>query len=86
VEELDSEAEDWMDGLEKKYREALRVLLAEGEVSRDHLGRIAKEHHLLPTDLVDSINSWADESLGDFLIEDNGESFTLYRDLVPTDE
>ncbi|MCB1090095.1 MAG: TerB family tellurite resistance protein, partial [Verrucomicrobiae bacterium] len=91
VEEFNSQAEDgtapnaapWMEGLEERYQAALSEMLQHGEVTRDQLSEIAKKHHAMPVDLVDTINAWADESLGDFLIEDEGDRFVLYLDLVP---
>ena len=78
-----SDAPSWMEGLEDRYQAALSEILQHGEITRDQLSEIAKKHHAMPVDLVDTINAWADESLGDFLIEDEGDRFVLYLDLVP---
>ena len=36
----------------------------------------------MPTDLFNAINTWADETLGDFLLE-RGENIRIFRNLVP---
>ncbi len=81
--EIVSDAPSWMEGLEDRYQAALSEMLQHGEITRDQLAEIAKKHHTMPVDLVDSINAWADESLGDFLIEDEGDRLVLYLDLIP---
>ena len=38
---------------------------------------LATKHHLMPDDLLNTINTWADEALGDFLLE-RGENLRKY--------
>ncbi|MBL9145282.1 MAG: TerB N-terminal domain-containing protein [Verrucomicrobiaceae bacterium] len=72
----------WMDTLDARYRPPLAVLIAHDEVTIERFDRLAKEHHLLPDDLLHSINAWADESLGDFLLEKD-DTVRVFRDLLP---
>ncbi len=76
---------DWMESLDPTYKPALVAILTEGEtLSAAHLDGISDSLHLLPVAVVDSINSWSDEELGDFLLEDSGDgSFSIHREILP---
>ena len=52
-----------------------------GEAAR-HVDRIAVEAHLTPEDLLNNVNAWSDEALGDFLFE-RKENVRIYRNLLP---
>lgn len=80
--EIPSHTPDWMEDLDARYHSGLLRLLS--EPSPD-LPAIAKDYHLMPGDLLDGINTWADEALGDFLLEigDNG-IVNISRELIPT--
>lgn len=76
---------EWMEALDAPYRLALVTILAEGKELESHrLGEIAKTLHLLPVAIVDTINSWSDEELGDFLMEERADgAFTIYQEILP---
>ncbi len=76
----------WMEGLEIRYRAALQELVQQGEFTQEHLSATAARNHLMPLDLVDTVNAWADEALGDFLIDDQGDRFVIYLDLIPAND
>lgn len=75
---------DWMQSLESRYHLAfIEMITVTNGLSID-LAIIAGRHHLMTDDLVDGINGWSDEALGDFLIEmTDGNQATLRRDLLP---
>ena len=76
---------DWMESLDPAYRPALADIIAEGEIlANARLIEISEALHLVPVAVVDTINSWSDEELGDFLIEDSGDgSYAIYREILP---
>jgi uncharacterized tellurite resistance protein B-like protein len=76
---------EWMENLDPAYRPALVAILAEGEsLGPLRLAEISTSMHLLPVAIVDIINSWSDEELGDFLLEEGEEGvFSIYREILP---
>lgn len=76
---------EWMELLDPAYRPALAAIIAEGEIlAHARLIEISEALHLVPVAVVDTINSWSDEELGDFLIEDSGDgSYAIYREILP---
>jgi uncharacterized tellurite resistance protein B-like protein len=77
-----SEPVAWLVGLDKRYHAALLTLVSHDEISTADFDAIAAKHHLLPDDLLNSVNTWADETLGDFLLEP-GENVRIFRNLLP---
>ena len=76
---------EWMETLDAAYRPALVAILAEGETLEPlRLAEISETLHLLPVAMVDTINSWSDEALGDFLLEEREDgAFSIYREILP---
>lgn len=76
---------EWMETLDSAYQPALVAILAEGEaLAHLRLEEISESLHLIPVAVVDTINSWSDEELGDFLVEDSGDgSYAIYREILP---
>jgi len=74
----------WMASLEARYQPALLEIIVLPDGHAIDLAAIAGNHHLIADDLIDGINAWSDEALGDFLIEvtDDGLS-TIQRELLP---
>jgi uncharacterized tellurite resistance protein B-like protein len=64
-------------GLDPAFRPVLERLLNRDSWSRSEFHALAGEFHLMPLSIHDVINEWADESLGDFLLE--GEDPILIR-------
>ncbi len=72
----------WMKGLEVRFHAALLELAIFDELPAADFDKLAKKHRLLPDDLANSVNAWADEALGDFLLE-RSASVRVYRALLP---
>lgn len=68
-------------GLDTRYHAILMELLTRDEWTSDEFSTLARKHTCMPDGLVESINSWADEFYGDFLIEENG-TYTVHRNLL----
>ncbi len=68
-------------GLESRYGLALEELVAKNEWERQDLEDLARRHALMPNGLIDEINAWADECLGDYLIEGEGP-YTIRGELL----
>jgi hypothetical protein len=64
-------------GLDAAFHPVLDRLLAKESWPRSEFHALAGEFHLMPLSIHDVINEWADESLGDFLLE--GEDPILVR-------
>ena len=63
---------DQLMALDKRYHAPLAELLEQQVWSPDDLTKLAKRHQLMRTGMLDTINSWAYDSLGDeILVEDN---------------
>lgn len=75
---------EWLHGLETRYHAAIQHLVRHDEITPAEFDRIATIYHLMPNDLFDSVNAWADETLGDFLLE-RGENVRVFRILLPAD-
>lgn len=73
---------EWLSGIEERYQAAVLTLVRNDEITRNDFDCIAAEHHLLPDDLFNAVNTWADETLGDFLLE-RGENVRIFRSLLP---
>jgi uncharacterized tellurite resistance protein B-like protein len=72
----------WLSGLETRYHAAVLALVRHDEITTSDFDCLAADHHLLPDDLFNAVNTWADEILGDFLLE-RGENVRVFRDLLP---
>jgi hypothetical protein len=67
--------------LESRFHAPLLTLIARPEISREDFNLLAAQHLLIPEDLLCSINTWADDALGDFLIEE-GALLQIHRELI----
>lgn len=72
----------WLSGIGERYRGAVLTLVRHDALTPTDFDCIAAEHRLLPDDLFDSINTWADDTFGDFLLE-RGENVRIFRSLIP---
>lgn len=72
------------EGLDPALHPVLERLLARAAWPRTDFQALASEFHLMPLSLHDVINEWADESLGDFLLE--GEDPVVIRHELLTKE
>ncbi|WP_292427343.1 TerB N-terminal domain-containing protein, partial [Methanoregula sp.] len=57
--------------LDSKYLSMLHDIMKSNEVSQDDFTILAKKYNLMPRAAFDDINTWADEELGDFLLEES---------------
>jgi hypothetical protein len=72
----------WLSGLDVRYHAAILTLARQDEIPNTDFDAIAAKYHLLPDDLMNAVNTWSDEALGDFLLE-RGENVRIYRALLP---
>ncbi len=79
-----TEAPEWMTDLDERYRAALLEMVGTAQGQSFDLDEIAGRYHLLPDDLIDGVNTWSDETLGDFLIElDDEGQVSIIEELIP---
>lgn len=76
------ESQPWMEGLEVRYHAALMTLVRHDDLTTADFDALAATHHLMPDDLLNAVNTWADETLGDFLLE-RDENIRIFRTLLP---
>ena len=69
--------------LEKKYHQVLAELLIIEEWNRKEFHELVKKHGLMPASVVEVVNTWSDEHLGDFLIIE-GTNIRVNKDLLET--
>jgi len=67
--------------LDPRYQLVLAEVLARDEWSEQDFGELVRRHRLMPESTLERINTWAQEHLGDFLIE-AGETLRVRKDLV----
>ena len=82
VSELLSGTPDWLKSLEPKYQPVLLHLLERESWARVDFEVLAKKFRLMPLDAFDAINGWADENLGDFLLEGE-DAIVVHKKLIP---
>ena len=73
---------DWLNGLNPRYHSAVLSLVQRDEITTSDFDCLAADHHLIPDDLFNTVNTWADDVLGDFLLE-RGENVRVFRSLLP---
>jgi uncharacterized tellurite resistance protein B-like protein len=73
---------EWLNGLPERYQSAVVKLIQFDEVTSQDFDRIAAEAHLTPEDLLNGVNAWSDEALGDFLFE-RKDNVRVFRNLLP---
>jgi uncharacterized tellurite resistance protein B-like protein len=56
--------------LDAKYLSMLYDIMKSEQLSQDTFTDLARKHNLMPRAAFDDINAWADEELGDFLLEE----------------
>ncbi|MGK3969687.1 TerB N-terminal domain-containing protein [Sorangium sp. So ce118] len=70
--------------LDARYRPALDELIMRETWSASDAQALATRLRLMPGAIIDTINGWSDEALGDYLIVDEGH-WTIRTDLLPKD-
>jgi hypothetical protein len=66
-------------GLDKRYHNLLNELLEETEWNIKHFEDLTKKYNQMPLGVLDAINEWSDEFLGDFLIIEKGEKIIIEK-------
>lgn len=69
------------DGLDASLRPIFNRLLTRDSWPRTEFQILADEFHLMPLGIYDSINEWADEKLGDFILEGE-DPINIRRELI----
>lgn len=73
---------DWLNSLDVKYHQMLLRLIERESWKRAEFETLAKQFQLMPLNAFDAINEWADENLGDFLLEGD-DPILVHKDLIP---
>lgn len=74
-------SKEFLGNLDNRYHIALADLIQRETWSNDEIDNLARKYGLMPSNLIDSINTWADEFLGDFLIEE-GQPYKINTRLL----
>ena len=67
--------DDWahgaprLDGLDVKFHSIIQQLVKCESWSRTEFEALARGHKLMPLNVIDAVNEWSDQTLGDFLLE-----------------
>lgn len=67
--------------LDVRYHAALEDLLAKPKWTTMEVRELGTRHRLMPGAILDTINTWSDETFGDYLIEE-AEGWNVHRELV----
>ena len=62
----------WLASLDVKYRAAAARIVAKPAWTQTEFQQLAAEFKLMPLGVFDTLNEWADEQLGDFLLDGEG--------------
>ena len=73
---------EWLTSLDPRYHKAVLALSRRDDMTIQDFDCLAADNHLMPDDLLNTVNAWADETLGDFLLE-RAESVRIFRSLLP---
>lgn len=68
---------DSLNNLDSKYIPILQDILDSKEISKEEFTNLVRKHNLMPQAVLDEINTWADEELGDFLLIEHGNGFRI---------
>ena len=72
----------WLSELDTRYHAALLTMINRDAMSAKDFEALAATQHLISEDLFNTVNSWSDDALGDFLLEKNG-NILIRRELLP---
>ncbi len=75
----------WMEGLDNKLKPVLLQLVSRATVYRKEFDAMAAQFNVMPLSAYDGINEWADDELGDFLLEGD-EPILVNNSLIPKEE
>jgi restriction system protein len=72
----------WLVGLDEKYRAIAARVVTKPAWPRDEFQQLAAEFKMMPLGVIDALNEWADETLGDFLL-DGDDPVTVNASILP---
>ncbi len=72
----------WLGSLTPKYQSIAARIVARPSWSRGEFQQLAAEFMLMPLGVCDALNEWADEHLGDFLVEGD-DPVTVNQSILP---
>jgi tellurite resistance protein len=72
---------DWIKTLEPKYHPIILGLIQSDSMPRSDFDVLVKKSQLMPLNAFDAINDWADDHLGDFLLE-GSDPILVHRNLI----
>lgn len=73
---------EWMKSLDSKFQQVLLRLIEQDSWARSEFELLAKKLNLMPLNAFDAINEWADEKLGDFLLEGD-DPIMIHKEIIP---
>jgi hypothetical protein len=74
------ETPTWFGNLDVKYRAIAARIVAKPAWPRGEFHQLAAEFKLMPLGVVDALNEWSDEQLGEFLLD--GEDPIIVNALI----
>lgn len=72
-------------GLDSKYHAVAERVFTKDQWTREELSAVAREHQLMLLSVFDALNEWADEQLGDFVLEGD-DPIVVQRSLLISKE
>jgi tellurite resistance protein len=72
-----------LEGLDAKFHRIVKQLAVRDSWSRSDFDAVAREHQLMSLSVIDALNEWSDQYLGDFLLEGE-DPITVHRPLLKT--
>ena len=76
---------DWeLTGLDPRLHRVVIELFARAQWPMTDFSVLVARHHLMPAGLIDAVNSWSDEHLGDFVLEGDDPISIRFDLLKPT--
>jgi len=77
---------DSIEYLQPRYVLILEELLTAEVWTRDEFVHLVQCHHCMPQATIEAINVWAEEKLGDFILEDNQDVVKVDQSLITSTE
>lgn len=68
-------------GLDARYHGVLADLLSKPNWTREEIRALAQKRNLMPGAILETINTWSEETFGDFLI-DESDTWQIHADLL----
>jgi tellurite resistance protein len=72
------------DGLDAKFHRIVQQLAGRDSWRRTEFDAVAREHQLMTLNVIDALNEWSDQYLGDFLLEGE-DPIIVHRPLLKPD-